>query len=654
LVHLATGLGKTSVGVFDVMKFREEQLAQDPPVIPRILFVSHMNDISEQAHERFKHFMPDLETEYFKTGRRDLPDADITFATFQSLHSELDRFDPQDFEYIIYDEAHHSEADTFREVREHFDPLFELALTATPGRMDDRDIRDYFGEALYSKTLAEGIAEGWLADVDYHIVFDDIVKQLMEEGFEPKTLKEFHELFEVRPRNEVIAKNIRDEQHKIGLDNAKTIVFCESVAHAEEMAELLDGVAYHSGVKKGERKNLLNNFRNGDSKVICTVDMFNEGIDIPDARLLVFLRSTQSGNIFEQQLGRGLRRAPGKERVSVLDFVANIERIQSVRELGKNIRAASDSELGNDRTIVDTFPDDKADDLRNAEDGLQIHTAHGEFDFESMVVDLLGKWDTLKQKVDFDTSFAKMANYEIIDLAKKLSPDTILTTPAIDDLSRQRLFPGSSTVIQRFGSIKAFQEACGFEQEEDHAKRERLIALAQEISPEKALTVSAIRELSKLGQFPSTTTIKKLFGEVSNFQEACGFDTRNKFNSNDNTELIELAKKISPNEPLNADAIAELAKQQKFVSGHVIRSRFGSLQAFQEACGFKIGPSTDELVAIALQISPDKNLTKRDIETLSKNGVFPLSVKTLAGRFGSLKTFQDACERARRDSRLSN
>lgn len=642
LVHLATGLGKTSVAVFDVMKFREECLAQDPPMQPRILFVSHMNDISEQAQERFARFMPDLDMDFFKPRQRGVPDADLTFATFQSLHKNLDRFDPQDYEYIIYDEAHHSEAETFREVREYFDPLFELALTATPDRLDEQDIREYFGEALYKKTLPEAIAEGWLADVDYHIVFDDMVKQLMEEGFEPKTLREFHELFKVRPRNEVIAKNIREERHKIGLDAAKTIIFCEDVSHAEEMAGLLGGVAYHSGVQKEERKPILRDFRTGNNQVICTVDMFNEGIDIPDARLVVFLRSTSSGTIFEQQLGRGLRKTASKEKVSVLDFVANVERIQKVRELSSSIQRRAE-ELGD----KDLTEEGVIHGGGQEEPGIRIHSQHGDFDFDRIAIDLLERWGALRPKTEYNVDLIEMSNDELVGLARELSPDVVLTTPRIDTLSSQRLFLGSSTIIQRFGSIKAFQEACGFSRESDDARRENLIALALELSPDEALTVSAIRELSKAKRFPSTSTIKKLFGDISNFQEACGFHSRARFNDYDNTQLVELARRISPDEPLGVNAIADLAGEHRFVSADVVRDRFGSLRAFQEACGFSLGPSNDELITLALELSPDRHLTKRDMEALSQAGKFPISVKTLATRFGSLKAFQEACAQAR-------
>jgi len=398
LVHLATGLGKTSVAVFDVIKFREECLSQEPATDPRILFVSHMNDISEQAEERFTHYIPELDTAFFDT-QKAMPDTSATFATFQSIYSQLDRFDPKLFDYIIYDEAHHSEAETFRAVREHFDPSFELALTATPDRTDEQDIREYFGNPVYSKGLPEAIAEGWLADVDYHIVFDDIVKQLMDEGFDPTTLKDFHELFTVHPRNEVIARNILEERNKIGLDTAKTIVFCEDMAHAEEMAELLGGVAYHSGIKKAERKTILKDFRTDANQVICTVDMFNEGVDIPDARLIVFLRSTQSGIIFEQQLGRGLRKTIGKNKVSILDFVANIERIQKVRELSKSIKDNTPGGMQGEGYITD----DEGNNILESsetEGGLRIFSQHGYFDFDRLAVDLLKKWGELKSMSD--------------------------------------------------------------------------------------------------------------------------------------------------------------------------------------------------------------------------------------------------------------
>lgn len=336
LIHLATGLGKTSVAAVDVLHYLIEEQPKR-----KVLFVSHMRDISKQAKATFLHVNPNFTTATIIQGQ--VRDVDVTFATFQGLHRHLDKIPPASYSYIIWDEAHHIEARTFKEVREHFTPKFELALTATPERADGLDILEYFGKPLYVKSLESGIADGWLSPVDYHIVFDAAVKEAMSQKFGLTTLKEIRSLFSHRVRNEQIAKEVLQRRHDIGLDKAKTIVFCQNSGSADAMASLLGGEAYHSWVKPDERVKILNRFRNSQLQVICTVDMFNEGIDIPDARLVVFLRSTSSSTIFEQQLGRGLRRAPGKNEVTVLDFVANVERINYVRDLGHTISKLRDS-----------------------------------------------------------------------------------------------------------------------------------------------------------------------------------------------------------------------------------------------------------------------------------------------------------------------
>ncbi len=334
LIHLATGLGKTSVAAIDVLYYLKVEKPKN-----RVLFVSHMTDISKQAKHTFEKVNHTLTTSLYRSGHK-MKDVQITFATFQSLYQNLANIDPTYFSYIIWDEAHHIEALTFSVVREHFNPDFELGLSATPERADGRNILNYFGKPLFNKSLADGIAEGWLSPVDYHIVFDEAIKKAIKEEFDFSTLREIKDLFAIRARNEVISKEVLQRRHNIGMDKAKTIVFCQNMKAAEEMARLLNGAVYHSGVNSDIRLDIFRRFKNGELQVICTVDMFNEGIDIPDARLVVFLRSTSSRTIFEQQLGRGLRRHPGKDKVTVLDFVANVERINFVRELGRHTEKA--------------------------------------------------------------------------------------------------------------------------------------------------------------------------------------------------------------------------------------------------------------------------------------------------------------------------
>lgn len=641
LLHMATGLGKTSVGVFDVIKFYEE-FREEHDREPRVLFTCHQNEIIEQAAERFEAFIPDL-SQGFYAGSKKERDADITFATLQSIHRSLDTFDPEEFDYIIYDEAHHSKAETFEEVVNHFKPSFQLALTATPDRLDEENIRELFGHEVYSKGLAEALAEDLLAKPDYHIVFDDAVKEAMESGFEAETLKELNQLFANKPRNEVIAQNIKEEMERIGLGfgDVKTIVFCQDIDHAEEMAKLLNGEAYHSGVmgKKARRK-ILKHFRDGENQVICTRDMFNEGVDIPDARLLVFLRSTSSQTIFEQQLGRGLRKYPGKEVVSVLDFAANVERIAMIRELVESIKEYTQHQQYEASRSADGTIEEIGDDL-------YVRTGHGDFDFDKMAVDILAKFSELRANTD--KIWMTQSNSDIVGLALQLSPDEPLTAEKIAELSKKHLFASVSTIINRFEGITAFQRACGFEVENQytefrHMTNDELVERALELSPDKALSYKELRALSAKKEFLGVSSLASRFGSIREFQEACGFTVD--FLSMSDDELIEIAKELSPDKPLIGREINELSKNRKFVSMDAITKRFGSIYAFQEACGFSVvnfrDYSDEEIVKLALELSPDKPLNIDELTRLSKEKKFP-GMGTIKTRFGGVRGLQRAC-----------
>lgn len=386
LGHLATGGGKTTDWAIDEMKYREECAQLDVPMVPRSLYVSPKHEINKQAAKRLLRFMPDADISFFDTKKADSrPEADFTFATIQSLHSKLHTFDPEDFENIFWDEAHHLEAKTFKAVLEYFRPLFESAATATIERMDGKDIRDYWGEVIYSKGLPDGIAEGWLADVDYHIIFDKAVKEEVAKGFHPKTLKEIEELFKKKVSAEALAESIREEISRLGLEDPKMMIFCESIEEANEMAELLGGKSYHTYSEDTDQ--ILSDLKSGKIRVVTARDKFNEGVDVPDVEVIVFLRATKSGPLFEQQLGRGLRRIAGKDRVHVLDFVANIERIAKVRELSGLVQRHA-HECGDEEAFEET--------VARGGGGLTVRSKHSEFDFDSVAVDLLERWERLR------------------------------------------------------------------------------------------------------------------------------------------------------------------------------------------------------------------------------------------------------------------
>jgi len=634
LVHLATGLGKTTVAVVDSLAFMKKSIDSNPKKMPKVMFVCHQNNILAQAEERFNLFTDNtLETGFFNGEIKDT-EKPLTFATMQSLHANLVSIAPDSFDYIIYDEAHHTQADTFKEVVEHFKPSFQLALTATPDRYDGKEIRELFGEEVYSKSLAEALIEGHLADVEYHIMMDEAVKKIIQSGFSPKTIKEVADLLENTSRDEEIAKQINEEIHRLGLDNAKTIIFCNDIDQVEHMSKLLGGKPYHSKINIKKQQATLKQFRGNELNVIAARDMFNEGVDIPDARIVVFLRGTGSKTVFEQQLGRGLRKVEGKNVVTVLDFVGNLERLEILREFIERLEKIKPK---NPKGPIDRSPDEP------------IKIAHGEFDFEKLTVDLLEKLDAIKDDL---RNWLNYTHEDLINLAKNLNPEAPIRADEIRELSKSGNFPSITLIVNRFGSLRDFHKACGFDVVDwSDAENEDIIAIAKQLSPEKPLLQREIVALSKSGNFPSTATIDSRFGSLRDFHKACGFDVveRIKWSEKDNNEIIALAHRLSPDKPLTAAQIETNSKSGNFPSNTAIMNRFGSLRDFHKACGFDVverikwsEEDNNEIIALAHRLSPDKPLLHREIITLSQSGNFP-SERFLKNRFGSIRDFRKAC-----------
>lgn len=645
LLHLATGLGKTSVAVFDYAKFRSEQVQKGQPA--RALFVVHQNNILEQAKERFEEVLPDVSTGFFRNSHTKLPSSDVTFASFQSLTRGIDKLPADRFDYIVYDEAHHIEAKTYKTVVEHFKPAFQLGLTATPERMDEKQITDHFGKELYRKTLPEAIAEGHLATVNYNIVSDNAVQEAIKEGFNPSTIAEIQRLFDIQPRNEEIVYKILEAQEKIkqeqGIDQVKTIVFCADMEHADEIAALMGGESYHSGKSSNQQDVILSSFRDSELDTITVRDMFNEGVDIPDARLIVFLRTTQSPSVFEQQLGRGLRKDKHKQEVTVLDFVANIERIALIRQLSDEIRKVTQQHDGTD--------DGKITPLDRPESNLNIYSDQSEFIFTQEIVDLLDKYNYILERIAEKVDWSTQSNDELIQLAKQLQPQEPLTISQIRFLSKENKFPSTTTIVNRFGLVTEFQRQCGFDvydrMEWKKWSNQELIDYALELSPDEPITRAKLDLLSRQGIFISSTPLAVRFGSISNFQRRCGFEVREQrsWNSTTNQEIVDLAKELSPKSPLSTDQVRELSSEGKFPSMNIISQRFGSIYKFQTYCGFEVivktnwrNVSDEEIINKSMALSPEKALTSDEINEFSKQGLFP-SQGHLEGRFGSLNDF---------------
>jgi superfamily II DNA or RNA helicase/diadenosine tetraphosphate (Ap4A) HIT family hydrolase/HKD family nuclease len=312
LVVMATGLGKTWLAAFDTAR----------PQFRRILFVAHREEILRQSRDVFRKVQPDGDFGLYYGGER-RPDARVVFASVQTLARRLDAFEPAAFDYIVVDEFHHAAASSYRKVLDHFAPAFLLGLTATPERMDGADLLALCGDNLvFQCDLVEGIRRDELVPFSYWGVPDSVDFRPIpwrNGRFDPEALARAVETSER-------AQQALDEwQSRRG---TRTLAFCVSTSHADYMYEFFAAAgvacaAVHSGPTSAPRHQAVEQLRNGTLEVLFSVDLFNEGLDVPEIDTVLMLRPTESPVVFLQQLGRGLRIIEGKERLVVVDFIGN-------------------------------------------------------------------------------------------------------------------------------------------------------------------------------------------------------------------------------------------------------------------------------------------------------------------------------------------
>jgi superfamily II DNA or RNA helicase/HKD family nuclease/diadenosine tetraphosphate (Ap4A) HIT family hydrolase len=312
LVVLATGLGKTWLSAFDSVGFG------------RVLFVAHREEILGQAMETFRRIRPrDYLGKY--DGNSKHANADVLFASIQTLsrQAHLDRFAKNYFDYIVMDEFHHASAATYRRLLGHFEPRFLLGLTATPERSDGADLLDLCdGNLVYRCDLAEGIRRGLLCPFDYFGVPDEVDYRNI-----PWRSSRFdEEALTTAVATTSRAENALDQLEQRG--GRKTLAFCVSQRHADFMTEFFRRkgkrvAAVHSGSSSAPRTLSLERLQAGELDIVCAVDMFNEGVDMPDLDTVMMLRPTESKILWLQQFGRGLRRADPEKRLKVIDYIGN-------------------------------------------------------------------------------------------------------------------------------------------------------------------------------------------------------------------------------------------------------------------------------------------------------------------------------------------
>lgn len=337
LVQAATGVGKTYLAAFDSKSYE------------RVLFVAHREEILKQAAASFRNVRNSEDYGFF-TGEEKSTDKSVIFASVATLgRSEYlseKYFAPDYFQYLVIDEFHHAVNEQYQRIVKYFKPQFLLGLTATPERMDGRNIYELCDYNVpYEISLKDAINKGMLVPFHYYGIYDDTDYSglhLIRGRYDEKELNETY-IGNVH-RHDLIYK------YYCKYGSKKALGFCCSRAHAEEMAKEfcergIPSVAVYSnanGTYSEERGKAIKKLKSGEIRVIFSVDMFNEGVDITSVDMVMFLRPTESPIVFLQQLGRGLRRSKGKEYLNVLDFIGNYEKAGRVRflltgrTLGKN------------------------------------------------------------------------------------------------------------------------------------------------------------------------------------------------------------------------------------------------------------------------------------------------------------------------------
>ncbi len=329
LVVAATGTGKTVISAFDYRRFRRENAGN----VCRLLFVAHREEILIQSLSCFRGVLKDPNFGDILTGNNKPTQLNYLFASIQSINSKkfIQEFSPEYFDFIIIDEFHHAAANSYQELLEYFKPKILLGLTATPERMDGKDILKCFdGNHIAAQIrLPEAIERQLLCPFHYYGLTDTADLRSLKwsaGGYDKSELENVYVLSEsaARKRARLIIDSI--PRYVESPSSVKCIGFCVSIKHAEFMADFFNehgipSLALSSKSSEGSRSNAKNLIENGKINYIFVVDLYNEGVDIPDIDMVMFLRPTESLTVFLQQLGRGLRISEGKEFLTVLDFI---------------------------------------------------------------------------------------------------------------------------------------------------------------------------------------------------------------------------------------------------------------------------------------------------------------------------------------------
>jgi len=433
LIEMATGLGKTYTAAWLIKHIFNENKSPK-----KVLFVAHQVEILLQSITSFKNVFG-VGNYSFSICFGGLPpeETDFVFACFDTLLIHLKDLPENKFDLIIVDEAHHTPAVTYQKVTEYFKPELLIGLTATPFRLDNKDVLAHFGGAdghIGKYDLVWGLKHRKLAFPKYHVLLDDLDQSKINQidsGLSIKDLDSY--LFLHKKEDEVIRiieRTIKDNE----ISPVKGIVFCKSLSHIKYLIQFFkvgSATFVHSKLSDPIRREHIRKYReDSDCQFILVCDLFNEGIDVPETNLLVFLRQTASRNIWLQQLGRGLRKTANKDYVDVLDFVGSLERIQEIRNFSDSITKS---------TLNPEFLDEPNDESEPKPRKEHHHDSSIEINYSESAAQVLKLIESQKYRLNtrseaiialrdnWELNFSIPAIEEIADLSSKISLDQIAT-----------------------------------------------------------------------------------------------------------------------------------------------------------------------------------------------------------------------------------
>lgn len=359
LVVAATGTGKTVISALDYKRFRK----QNPGKPCRLLFVAHREEILKQSMYTFRAVLKDANFGEMFVGSYRPESIDNLFISIQTFNSQdfTKKTTPDFYDYIVVDEFHHAAAPTYQKLLEYYQPKILLGLTATPERMDGKSVLTYFNNRIAAEIrLPEAIDRKLLCPFQYFGVTDSVDLSTLKwarGGYDKGELSTIYLSGAVAMHRANMVVNAL-LKYVTDIDDVKGLGFCVSIEHAEFMCRYFNEHGIPSMFLTGqspdeERKNAKDSLVSGKVRFIFVVDIYNEGVDIPEVNTVLFLRPTESLTIFLQQLGRGLRLADGKECLTVLDFIGQANKKYNFED--KFAALLSNTTRGVTREIKDGF-----------------------------------------------------------------------------------------------------------------------------------------------------------------------------------------------------------------------------------------------------------------------------------------------------------